>query len=129
MALVFIDYIFWHFTVAPGNILSILGNYLKSTHQRFLITTHLRTLFSPWHRLDPSKIGHEHRPSIPERFLDLIVDFYIRILGAIVRLSVVIVGLVWEVVLCAAFILLLVGWLVWPALSVFLLYRGLTLLF
>lgn len=128
MALVFIDYILWHFTVAPENILRILSSYIKATHQRFLITTHLRTLFSPWHRSDPSKVGK--KPSDPfEIVLSFLADVYIRILAAVVRLAVIIVGLFWEGMLFIGFMLLFVAWLLWPVISLFLLYRGLILLF
>lgn len=122
-----IDYAFWHYTVAPVGILGLLRNYLTGNWHRFLIGRHFKTLFAPWHRAKPSDIGGVE--TFGDKILNAVVDFYIRIIAAVIRLLIIVMGLIWEAVTTVAFILLLVIWLLWPIILVFAVGRGLSLIF
>jgi hypothetical protein len=124
--MVLIDYIYWHYTVAPSRILFLLHNYLIATWHRFLIGTHAKTLLSPWHRARPSDVGGAR--TFGDKIGNAIVDFYIRIIAAIIRLVIILIGLLAEVILIAVFMVLLVVWLLWPAIFVFLISKGLVLI-
>ena len=116
-------YIYWHFAIAPGNILNILGNYTKATWHRFLIARHLKTLFVPWHKKQPSDIS-----GVSGKIGNAVADFYIRILAAAVRLTIILAGLAAEAVISAAFILLLIVWVLWPVILVYSIGKGVSLL-
>lgn len=120
-----LDYINWHYGVAPANILGLLRNYLIATWHRFLIGTHARTLLSPWHRARPSDINASG--SFGDRLANGIVNFYIRIIAAIIRLVIILIGLATELILIIAFTALLMLWLLWPVIFIFLVSRGLAL--
>jgi hypothetical protein len=126
MITIFLEYFYWHFTIAPFEILKIMKNYLKATRHQFLMAQHLRTLFSPWHRQNPSDFGTKER-TFTDRIFDPIADLYIRLFAAIIRLSIILMGLVWQLVLLIAFLLLFVAWLAWPVIIFYLISRGLNI--
>lgn len=120
-----LDYAYWHYGVAPSRILKLLRNYLIATWHRFLIGTHARTLFAPWHRARPSDVGRPQ--TFGEKIGNAVVDFYIRIVAAIIRLVIIIFGLLTEALLAVAFILLLAIWLLWPAILFVFITNGLSI--
>ncbi len=128
MATIFIKYIYWHFTIAPAGIFEIMGNYLKSTWHKFLIPQHFKTLFAPWHRRDPSQLGAKKSRSFGDIILDKIVDGYIRLVAAVIRLAVILTGLVTEVFVTVVFLALFVVWMLWPVVGLFLIFKGIALL-
>ena len=122
----FFDYFYWHYAIAPLEILKIMASYLKAAHHQFLIVQHFRTLLAPWHRQNPSDFGPKER-TLTDKIIDPIVDLYIRLIAAVIRLTIIIAGLVWQLVLLIAFLILFVTWLAWPLISIYLVIKGLTL--
>jgi len=125
--MVLIDYLYWHYAIAPAGILGLLRNYLLGTWHRFLIGTHARTLLAPWHRARPSDI--DNAGTFGDKITNSIVDFYIRIIAAIVRLIIILIGLLVEVIVAILFFALLIAWLLWPLILILLLTKGLALIF
>jgi hypothetical protein len=121
-----LEYITWHYGVAPASIVGTLRSYLIGTWHRFLITHHMRTLFAPWHRMLPSQLPSDRK--ISTRVVNFLADIYVRIIAAMIRLAIVIAGLIYELVLTAIFFSLLVFWLLWPVLMILALTKGITLL-
>ena len=119
---IFFNYLYWHYSIAPQEILGLLRNYSVGVWNQFLISRHLKTLFSPWHRAQPSDLPEKNTIGI--RMMNGIIDFYIRILAAFVRLAIIITGLVYEALLSVGFIILYVLWLVWPILAIVLVLMG-----
>ena len=119
-----IDYIYWHYGIAPAGILGLLRNYLTGTWHRFLIGTHAKTLLSPWHRAKPSDTGNVL--TFGNKIANAIVGFYIRIIAAIVRLIIILIGLMAELILIIVFVSLLVVWLLWPVILLLFLTKGLS---
>ncbi|OGN00216.1 MAG: hypothetical protein A3B91_03820 [Candidatus Yanofskybacteria bacterium RIFCSPHIGHO2_02_FULL_41_29] len=127
MVTIFLEYFYWHFTVAPFEILKIAGDYLKAARHQFLIVQHLKTLFSPWHRQNPSDFSVRQK-TFSDKIMDSVADLYIRLIAAGVRLSIVFMGLIWQVILLICFGLLFVIWLAWPVIAVYSIMRGLAML-
>src|SRR3989344_8651964 len=126
MVTIFLEYFYWHYAIAPFEILKIMGNYLKAARHQFLMTQHVRTLFSPWHRQNPSDFGTKDR-TFTDRIMDPIADLYIRLIAAIVRLSIILTGLIWQLFLLVAFLILFVIWLAWPAIAIYSISKGLNI--
>ena len=120
-----INYIYWHYTIAPARILGLLRNYLMGIWHRFLIPTHFKTLLSPWHRSNPSDAGGPR--NFGDKIMNGVIDFYIRIIAAFVRLTIILIGLFAELVVIIVFVVLLIVWLVWPIVFVYLVSNGLAL--
>jgi hypothetical protein len=125
--MIFTDYIYWHYVIAPLGILGALKNYLIGIWHKFLIATHFKTLLAPWHRTKPSEI--ETTKNLSDKIVDAIIDFYIRIIAALARLSIILLGLFAEFVTIIVFIILLIIWLLWPLIFIKLIGQGLALVF
>jgi hypothetical protein len=123
MAIIFLEYFYWHYTIAPFEILKIMNNYLKASRHQFLLIQHLKTLLAPWHRQNPSDFGPKNK-AFTDKILDSIADLYIRLIAAGIRLLIVLMGLVWQLVLLVAFLLLFIAWITWPLMAVYLFVGG-----
>jgi hypothetical protein len=119
-------YIYWHYAVAPGEILKLLKNYLIGTWHKFFISKHLRTLISPWHRLRASDVIRAEK--IIDKLGNILVDIYTRFLAALIRLSIILTGLIAEIIVVIFFAALFIGWLLWPVIFVISIWKGLMLL-
>jgi len=124
MAGIFLGYFYWHYTIAPFEILRIMQNYLISNWHKFLIVQHFRTLFAPWHRQNPSDIGPRSK-TFTDKILDVITDFYIRLIAAAIRLVIIGSGLIVELLTIVLFLIIFIAWLAWPAICVYSISSGL----
>src|SRR3989344_5252230 len=129
MTTIFIKYVYWHFTIAPLQIMVIMTNYLRAFWHRFLIGQHFKTLFAPWHRQEPSQLAPKRSKNFVDKILDFIADIYIRLIAATIRLSVIIAGLVTQLFIALGFTALFLVWIIWPVLAIYLIFRGLSLVY
>lgn len=123
---IFFYYLHWHYFIASGDILGHLKNYQIGAWHQFLISRHFKTLFSPWHRAQPS--DSESKMGIGDRIMFSIIDFYIRIFAAFIRLIIILIGLIYEAILFVIFIVLFIIWILWPLLVLFLIIKGINIL-
>ncbi|MFH1769528.1 MAG: hypothetical protein ABH833_02580 [Parcubacteria group bacterium] len=114
--MVLVKYLIWHYSIAPRNIVAIMLNYVVGTWHNFLIVRHLRTLFAPWHRTKPEEILKPK--TLGDKMGNFVVDIFIRLIAAVLRLGIVLTGLIYEILIIAVFIVFLVVWLAWPAILV-----------
>lgn len=123
---ILIEYIFWHYAIAPFEIIKIANNYFIYVWHKFYIPNHLKTLFRPWHRqqplIEPKTIGDKIFLATAGR----LADFYFILVAAVVRLFVVIFGLISEVFVFLGFIFIFIFWIFWPIVFVYLLFSGIT---
>ena len=61
--------------------------------------------------------------------MDFIADIYIRLIAATIRLSVIIAGLVTQLFIALGFTALFLVWIIWPVLAIYLIFRGLSLVY
>lgn len=122
-----IDYFIWHYTVAPIKIVYLLQNYSSAIWHRFFIVTHLRTLFSPWHRLRSKYIFSSQK--FTDKLGNFIFEIFIRLLAASVRLCIIITGLLTQTLLFILFLIIFACWIFWPMLVFIFLGKGLVLIF
>lgn len=123
MAKIFLDYFYWHYTIAPFEILRIMNNYLIARWHQFLIVQHFRTLFAPWHRQNPSDFGKRDR-TFTDKILDGVADLYIRLIAAGIRSTIILGGLIVELLTVVSFLVLFVVWLGWPVISIYFIVKG-----
>jgi len=119
-------YIYWHYIVAPREILKLLRNYLIGAWHKFFISQHLRTLISPWHRMRASDVIKSEK--IVDKLGNIIIDIYTRFLAALIRLSIIITGLIAEIIVIIFFTALFIGWLLWPVIFIALIIKGWSLI-
>lgn len=101
----------WFFAQAPLAILGVGQNFLLWAWHFFSIGYFLPRLFSPWHRdLAPYGRGFDF-----QRFLHIWGwNLISRVIGAVLRLVVVVAGLIVLAAVGAATVLAAVLWLVLP---------------
>lgn len=111
----FSQWVFWQFFEMPGNILKAWINFLLFNLNYFSIPLLLKTFFSPWRRYKWSYgKGFDIKRYLEALFSNLIS----RILGAVMRSFLIFVGLLAEIFIIFAGIIIFLGWLVLPVLLI-----------
>ncbi len=99
-------YVQWHYGRAFRDILTVGRNLMWFITHFFSIPLLLKTLFQPWKRIHET---YTHR-GLEDFFATLVVNLMTRVVGALVRLSIIFVGLA---ILCAGGVALLAFYVVW----------------
>ncbi|MBI1971336.1 MAG: hypothetical protein HYS52_00590 [Candidatus Wildermuthbacteria bacterium] len=120
-----IEYARWHFFAMPLEILKGWRNFLWFGLNYFSLPLLLQTYFSPWRRLQWSA-GRGF--NLGKMFEALVSNLISRIIGASIRTSVLLVGILVEIFLVAAGALVFVGWFALPVSIAFSFYYGFKLL-
>lgn len=107
------DYMHWHYRYAPAALFHIWLNYMKYTEQLFSVRLHAHTLFSPWHRItdQPHK-----KYDLEELAASFVVNMMSRVIGFLLRTTMIISGLVTLSILTIATVPLLLIWYTAPLL-------------
>ena len=112
---IFIQYLLWQFFEVPGNILKAWRNFLLFNLNYFSIPLLLKTFFSPWRRYSWSYPKGLQIGKWLEVFFSNLTS---RVLGAIMRIILIFIGLLVEIFIFLAGLILFLGWLVLPALLI-----------
>jgi len=123
--LFFPSYFVWHYGRAFADLLALYTTALRFTLRLFSLGTLLRTLFSPWRRM-----GEEYKKGFdPEAFFSsLIVNILMRLVGAFIRIIVIIFGLVTLAFVVMFGVIAFALWALAPFLVVVGILRGIALL-
>jgi len=123
---IFWQLIYWQFFDIPKNILKAWKNFLNFGFFYFSIPLLLKTLFSPWRRY----VWFYPRGFDIGKYLEIwISNLMSRIIGAIMRIFLIIFGLIYEIfiLLLGSFIFLI--WFFLPLILIFGIYHGFKILF
>lgn len=111
----------WHFFEAPREILKALKNFLLFNLNYFSTSLLLKTLFSPWRKYEWS-FG---RGFDPARYFEVVLsNLFSRFIGTIVRSVLIIIGLVFEIFMILAALIIFLGWLFLPLFLILGIYYG-----
>lgn len=126
LSLFFFDYTRWHYTEGPRAMVHIWFTLLRYVEQTFAIRLHARTLFAPWHRVQETT----HKQfDIEEWAANTLINIISRVLGFVLRGTLILSGLLASFVLCILLPIALLIWFTAPVLLSGLILGGLTLLF
>lgn len=120
------QYLEWQYFLAPKNILIGWRNFFLFNLNYFSVFPLLRTLFSPWRRyvwIYPKGFD------IGKYFEVLISNLISRVLGAIMRSSLIIIALFIEILIFLGGIVILISWILLPLVLIFGFILGFNLLF
>jgi len=112
---IFWQWLSWQFFDIPKDILKAEKNFLRFGFFYFSIPLLLKTLFSPWRRY----IWFYPRGFDIGKYLEVWVSNLIsRIIGAILRIFLIISGLIYEILILFVGAIVFFGWLILPALLI-----------
>ena len=121
-----LQYLSWHFLEASRNILRVWKNFLKFGLNYFSITLLLKSLFSPWHKYSWAYPRGFYIGKYLEVFISNLIS---RILGAVLRIFLIVFGILTEIFIVFAGIIIFLGWLILPVLLIFGLVLGIKIIF
>ena len=121
-----IEYIRWHYDDAIGQFWHIWKDFLWFGYNFFSIPLLARTLFAPIYRIHE---GYDMRGLQIELILQsFVVNVVARVAGFFMRITVIIVGLIFECILLLLAPILFIVWVMLPVLSPILFIFGFFLL-
>ena len=119
---IFITWFLWQFYEAPRFLFYVWSNYMLFASNFFSFKLLLKTFFSPWHRY---KWAYPRGFDVKEFFNTLISNAVSRILGAMMRVVLIIIGALFQVFIALAGLVIFVGWILIP----FIIVAGLVFFF
>lgn len=117
---IFLQYLQWHFYDQPKAILKAWRNFLLFNLNFFSFFLLLKTFFSPWHQYTWAYPRGLDIPLHLEAFFSNLIS---RILGAILRTVIIVIGIVLEILILIFGFLIFLGWFILPAFLFFLLIK------
>jgi len=109
------QYLIWHFCDVPRNILHAWRNFLLFNLDYFSIPLLIKTLFSPWRRYAQS---YGKGLNIGRYFEAFVFNMMSRLIGAILRFFLILVGLLVEIFIFFIGAGILLIWLLLPLLLI-----------
>ena len=123
---IFLQCFIWQFLETPRTILIAWKNFLKFYLNFFSISLLIKTFFSPWRGY---KWSYGKGLNIG-RFLEtLISNLICRVLGAILRFFLILIGILVEILIIFFGLIIFLGWFVLPIFLIFGLYHGFRIFF
>jgi len=119
---ILILYFQWHFFDVPKGILKAWKNFLLFNLNYFSIPLLLKTFFSHWRRY---RYSYGRGFDLGRYFEVFTFNLLSRVLGAIMRSILILLGLVGEIFIVFLGLILFLAWLILPAFLIFGLYFGL----
>jgi len=122
---ILLQWLTWHFLEVPRNILRIFKGFLLFNFNYFSVVFLLKTLLAPWRKYRESYgRGFDFK-----RYLEtFIFNLTSRILGAIVRIVMILVGLIFEVFIFMVGVAAFLIWIFLPILLIISFYLSSRLL-
>mgnify|MGYP007077473883 CR=1 FL=1 len=118
---VFARYIAWHYSVAPRLIVGIWGNFLWGLGHIFSVDSLYRSLFTPWKRI----IAERNKKWDLEDYASAVLaNIMSRIIGAVMRLTLVLMGRFLQLLVVVMGGLFYAAWFVMPLILASLLLFG-----
>lgn len=116
-------YFVWHYSVALKALWHLWRNFLWFTIHFFSIPLLLRSLFAPWKRMtEPAGKGWDFEAIAGS----IVIGFFSRLVGATLRLILIVLGSIVLLLECIGLIVLYCFWLLAPFLIAIFLVWGIT---
>lgn len=122
----FARYISWHYKLAPGLLLHLWMNMLWYIGHVFSVNSLLRSIFAPWKRVVAQ---HTKKWNLEDWASAALANFMSRIIGAIMRLFLILIGRALQLTLLVVGAIFYVCWFLLPAIIFFTFFYGLRLIF
>ena len=102
---IFVTWLVWHFVEVPKFLLTVWNNYILFALNYFSLPILLKSLFAPWRRY---RWNYPKGIDVGEFLSTLISNAFSRLMGALMRIILIVVGIVFQIfVLLAGLIIIL----------------------
>ncbi len=108
---IFAEWFVWQFYQMPKFLFGVWNNYFKFATNYFSLPLLLKTFFSPWKRY---KWNYPKGFDVAEFFNTLISNTVSRILGAAMRIVLIIMGICLQIFVAIAGLIVLITWFLIP---------------
>ena len=105
----------WHFSEMPRFLLGVWKNYILFALNYFSLPILLKSLFAPWRRY---RWSYPKGFNIGEFFGTLISNIFSRIIGAIMRIVLILVGFLLQIFVVLLGAIILLFWILLPFLII-----------
>jgi hypothetical protein len=113
---ILIEWISWHFFEMPKFLFEVWMNYFAFATNVFSFTLLLKTFFAPWRRFN---WGYPKSFDIVEYFNIFVSNIFSRILGAIMRMALIVIGFLFQIFVAIAGLIVIAGWILLPLIIIF----------
>lgn len=113
---ILIEWLSWQFYEMPKFLFEVWVNYFNFASNLFSLTLLLKTFFSPWRKYN---WGYPKGFSLVEFFNTLISNTFSRIIGALMRIVLIVAGIAFQIFVAVAGLIILVGWFLLPFFVIF----------
>jgi len=108
---ILVTWLIWHFIEMPKFLLGVWNNYILFALNYFSLPILLKSLFSPWRRY---RWNYPKWYEVTEFLSTLASNVFSRILGAMVRVVLIVIGILFQIfVIVSGFIVILL-WILIP---------------
>ena len=108
---IFITWLIWHFYEMPKFLLGVWKNYILFALSYFSVPFLLKSLFAPWRKY---KWNYPKGFAVGEFFSTLISNAISRILGALVRIVLIVIGILFQIFVIFAGLMIVFLWIAIP---------------
>ncbi len=120
------QYFVWHFGEASKELIGAWKNYLSFYLSFFSIPLLLKTFLSPWHGL---RWSYGRGFSVSRYLETAISNGFSRIVGALLRTFIIVIGLVFEILIFFLGAIIILSWILLPIILVGIFIFGFNILF
>ena len=108
---IFSLWFFWHFYEMPKFLFGAWKNYILFALNYFSLPLLLKSLFAPWRIY---KWNYPKGFDVGEFFSTLISNAFSRILGALMRVILIIIGIIFQIFVILAGLIIFLLWILIP---------------
>lgn len=113
---IFISWILWQFFEMPKFLIGVWNNYFMFATNLFSVPLLLKTFFSPWRKYNWAYPKLFDIKEFLNTFLSNIIS---RILGAVVRTVLILLGFLFQIFVVIAGLIIFLGWIFFPFIILF----------
>lgn len=112
---IFVDWFLWHFYEMPKFLFEVWKNYILFALNYFSVPALLKSFFSPWRQY---RWFYPKSFDILEFFNTLISNTFSRIIGAMMRIVLIIAGVILQIFVLALGAVILLAWILVPFIAI-----------
>lgn len=112
---IILEWLTWQFFEVPMFLLEVWKNYFVFFANLFSLPLLLKTFFSPWRRY---KWVYPKGFDLMEFLNTLISNFFSRVVGALMRVVLIVVGIISQILVVIIGCFIFVGWVITPLLII-----------